>query len=130
MELVHSSLGLPPGGHYSQAVIANGFVFVSGQLPIVPGAPAREGSPPVPDGIAAQTRQALANLAAILRTAGSGLDKLVSVTVYLADIADWPAVNGIYAEILRDHRPARTIAVSPQLHYGCLIEVQATALAA
>jgi 2-iminobutanoate/2-iminopropanoate deaminase len=126
MEFIRSSLAPPPGGHYSQAVVANGFVFVSGQLPLAAG----QQAPTVPPGIAAQTRLAFGHLAAILEAAGSSLDRLVSVTVYLADIADWPLVNEIYAEILGGHRPARTIAVSPQLHHGCRIEVQATALAA
>ncbi len=112
-----------PAGHYSQAVIANGFVFVSGQLPIVPG-----GANEIPSGIDAQTRQALKNVAAILVAAGSNLKKLVSVTIYVTDIRDWPAVNRVYAELLEDHRPARAVAVSPQLHFGSLIEVQAIAL--
>jgi 2-iminobutanoate/2-iminopropanoate deaminase len=53
----------------------------------------------------------------------------VNVTIYLTDIENWPAVNRIYSEMLRDHRPARTVTVSPQLHFGCLIEIQAIALA-
>jgi 2-iminobutanoate/2-iminopropanoate deaminase len=127
MDIVRTSLAPPPGGHYSQAIVANGFVFASGQLPIIP-TPA-ETAPKIPDGIAAQTRQVFANLAVILEAAGSGLAKLVSVTVYVTDIADWPVVNEVYAEILGDHRPARTVTVSPQLHFGCRIEIQATALA-
>jgi 2-iminobutanoate/2-iminopropanoate deaminase len=117
MRHVRSHLGQQPRGHYSQAVTTNGFVFVAGQLPLVAG---RDDA--VPAGIEAQTRQALSNVSRILEAAGSGLDKLVSVTVYVTDIADWPIVNRIYAEILGDHRPARTVAVSPQLHFGCLVE--------
>jgi 2-iminobutanoate/2-iminopropanoate deaminase len=113
-----------PGGHYSQAVIANGLVFVAGQLPIVPRA-----GKEIPVGIEAQTRQALANVAAVLEAAGSSLNKLVSVTIYVSDIGDWPSVNRIYAEALGDHRPARAVAVSPQLHFGALVEIQAIALA-
>lgn len=124
MEFIRSSAGPQPGGHYSQAVVANGFVFVAGQLPLVPGEETM-----VPDGIEAQTRQALSNVARILQAAGSGLGKLVSVTVYVTDIADWPSVNRVYAEMLGEHRPARTVAVSPQLHFGCLVEIQATAVA-
>ena len=116
--------GPSSGGHYSQAVVANGIVFVAGQLPLIGD---RNGAVPV--GIEAQTRQALRNVAHILKAAGSGLHKLVSVTVYVTDIADWPAVNQVYAEMLGDHRPVRTVAVSPQLHFGCLVEVQATAIA-
>ena len=122
MEFISSDLGPHPRGHYSQAVVANGFVFVAGQLPLV-----AEGNGAIPVGIEAQTRQALKNVDRILEAAGSGLDKLVNVTVYVTDIANWPAVNQVYAEMLGNHRPARTVAVSPQLHFGCLVEIQATA---
>jgi 2-iminobutanoate/2-iminopropanoate deaminase len=124
MKFITNDQGSQPGGHYSQAVVANGFIFVSGQLPIIPGS---DGI--IPDGVAAQTRQALRNVAQILEYTGSSLNKLVSVTVYVTNIADWPEVNRVYAEILGDHRPARTVAVSPQLHFGCLVEMQATATA-
>jgi 2-iminobutanoate/2-iminopropanoate deaminase len=109
-----------PGGHYSQAVIANGFVFISGQLPVKLG-----GQHEIPEGIEAQTRQALANVGAILRAAHSSLDNVVSVTVFVTDIANWPAVNRVYAEVFGKHRPARVVAVSPQLHFGSLVEIQA-----
>jgi 2-iminobutanoate/2-iminopropanoate deaminase len=122
MNFVSTSDAPPPGGHYSQAVSANGFLFVAGQLPI-----ALSGG--IPDGIEAQTRQALASVEAILKAAGSGLDRVVSTTVYVSDIGLWPEVNRVYAEIFGAHRPARTVAVSPQLHYGALIEVQTIALA-
>lgn len=123
MDLITEAAGAPAaGGHYSLAVKANGFLFVAGQLPVRP-----EGG--IPDGIEAQTRQALTNVAAILTAAGSGLDRVVSATVYVSDIALWPEVNRVYAAVFGPHRPARTVAVSPQLHYGALVEVQAVALA-
>jgi len=115
------------GGHYSQAIVANGFVFVAGQLPIPPGG---AGAAAIPEGVAAQTRQALCNVAAILAAAGSGLDRTVSLTVFVSDIAHWPEVNRVYAEMMGAHKPARTVAVSPQLHFGALVEVQATAILA
>jgi 2-iminobutanoate/2-iminopropanoate deaminase len=124
MQKILTSDAPAPGGHYSQAVVANGFVFVAGQLPIPPGGAG------IPSGVEAQTRQALANVAAILKASGSGLDRTVSMTVFVSDIAHWPEVNRVYAEILGEHRPARTVAVSPQLHFGCLVEIQATALVA
>jgi 2-iminobutanoate/2-iminopropanoate deaminase len=114
----------PPGGHYSQAIVANGFVFVSGQLPIKPG-----GGHEIPAGIEGQTRQALSNVDAILRASGSDLDRVVSVTVYVTYIANWPEVDRVYADVLGKHRPARVVAVSPQLHFGSLVEIQAIALA-
>ena len=122
MNFVSTSEAPAAGGHYSQAVVANGFVFVAGQLPIRPGGG-------IPEGVEAQTRQALANVAAILKAAGSGLDKIVSATIYVSDIAHWPEVNRVYAEVLGAHKPARTVAVSPQLHFGALIEAQIVALA-
>jgi 2-iminobutanoate/2-iminopropanoate deaminase len=114
----------PPGGHYSQAIVANGFVFVSGQLPIKPG-----GGHEIPSGIEGQTRQALSNVDTILRAAGSDLDRVVSVTVYVTDIANWPEVDRVYGDVFGEHRPARVVAVSPQLHFGSLVEIQAIALA-
>ena len=122
MNFVSTSEAPAAGGHYSQAVVANGFVFVAGQLPIRPGGG-------IPEGVEAQTRQALGNVAAILKAAGSGLDKIVSATIYVSDIAHWPEVNRVYAEVLGAHKPARTDAVSPQLHFGALIEAQIVALA-
>jgi len=124
MKSVLTSRAPAPGGHYSQAIVANGFVFLAGQLPFDPAKPGD-----LPDGIAAQTRQALRNVAHVLDAAGSGLDRLVNVTVFVSDMAHWPEVNRVYAEMLGEHRPARTVAVSPQLHYGSLVEIQATALA-
>lgn len=111
----------PPGGHYSPAVRANGFVFVAGQLPMAPDGGG------APEGVEAQTRQALANVETVLKAAGATLADVVSATVYVTDIALWPAVNAVYAEIFGAHRPARTVAVSPQLHFGCLVEVQVIA---
>jgi 2-iminobutanoate/2-iminopropanoate deaminase len=124
MQYIRSDLAPQPGGHYSQAVAANGFVFVAGQLPLIAGS-----GNTVPAGIEAQTRQALKNVGHVLEAAGSGLNKLVSVTIYVTDIAHWPTVNRVYAETLGEHRPARAVAVSPQLHFGCLVEIQAIAIA-
>jgi 2-iminobutanoate/2-iminopropanoate deaminase len=123
IKTIETAQAPPPGGHYSQAVVANGFVFVSGQLPIKPG-----GGHEIPVGIEAQTRQALSNVDAILRAANSGLDHVVSVTVYVTDIANWPKVNQVYAEVFGSHRPARIVAVSKELHFGSLVEIQATAV--
>lgn len=124
IQSVETGQAPPPGGHYSQAIVANGFVFVSGQLPIKPGS-----SHEIPPGIEAQTRQALSNVEAILRAANSSLDRVVSVTVYVTNIEDWPKVNLVYADVFGEHRPARVVAVSSRLHFGSLVEIQAIALA-
>ena len=81
------------GGHYSQAIVANGLVFVSRQLPIVPGPERR-----IPDGIEAQAAQVFANLRAILETAGSGLDRLVNVQIFVPDMELWGSVNAVYRD--------------------------------
>jgi 2-iminobutanoate/2-iminopropanoate deaminase len=111
-----------PAGHYSQAVVHGGLVFVAGQLPhdmANPGRPAGDADE--------QTERALRNVEAILEAAGSGLDLLLSVTVYVADVALWPRVNAAYARVLGPHRPARSVVPVKELHHGYLVEVQAVA---
>lgn len=122
MQIVSTPHAPAPGGHYSQAVVHGGVVYVAGQLPLDPQRP---GHPPA--GIEAQTELVLDHLAAILGAAGSGLDRLLSVTIYITDIAQWGAVNAIYARRLGLHRPARAVVPVGGLHYGCLLEVQAVA---
>lgn len=112
-----------PGGHYSHAVKANGFVFVAGQLPI-----ARDGSKLMDAPFEQQVQQVLDNVAAALEAAGSATDLLVQVRVYVTDIASWPAFNDIYAKWIGSSRPARAVVPVPQLHYGFKIEIEAVAL--
>jgi len=109
-------------GHYSQAIVHGGMVYVAGQLPIVPGEPER-----VLSLFDDQARQVIDNVAAILEASGSGLDLIVKATVYIADIGHWPAFNAIYAEKLGAHRPARTVVPVAALHYGYLVEMDAIA---
>jgi 2-iminobutanoate/2-iminopropanoate deaminase len=113
----------PPAGHYSPAVVSGGFVFVSGQLPVVP----ETGERLAGADIEAQARQVFVNIAAILAAAGSGLDRVVRVTVYLTDIELWGRFNAAYAAIFGDHRPARTVVPVPALHHGVAIEVDVIA---
>ena len=109
-------------GHYSQAIVHEGLVFVAGQLPIDPRNPERRA-----EGFEAQARQVLANVAAILEAAGSGTDRILKATVYIAAIEHWPEFNRVYGEILGEHRPARTVVPVPELHYGYLVEVDVIA---
>lgn len=113
-----------PAGHYSQGIVQAGFVFVAGQLPLDPATGEVVGAP---DDIEAQTRQVLRNVGAILEAAGTGLDRLVSVTVFITSRSQWPAVNRVYADVLGSHRPARAVIPVLELRPGCLIEVQAVA---
>ena len=122
MKLV-STLAAPPArGHYSQAVVHAGIVYVAGQLPIVPAEPERRLAT-----FEDEARQVLANVTAILEAAGSGADLILRSTVYIADVSHWPAFNAIYAELLGSHRPARTVVPVAQLHYGYLVEMDAIA---
>jgi 2-iminobutanoate/2-iminopropanoate deaminase len=111
-----------PGGHYSQAVVYNGLVFVSGQLSIDPQTgEKRLGS------IEEQTEQVLGNVAAILQAAGSDMSRVLKMTVYVADIKLWEAVNKVYARVMGEYRPARAVVPTGALHYGFLIEIEAIA---
>jgi len=111
-----------PAGHYSQAVVQNGTVYVSGQLPIDP----RTGEKCL-ESIEAQTKRALENVAGILAAAGSGRGDVLKVTVYVADIELWDRVNKVYAEFFGEHRPARCVVPTRDLHFGFQVEIEAIA---
>jgi 2-iminobutanoate/2-iminopropanoate deaminase len=109
-------------GHYSQAVVHAGLVYVAGQLPLVPDDPAKK-----LEAFEAQARQVIGNVIAILEAAGSGAELILKATVYIADVAHWPAFNAIYAEKLGPHKPARTVVPVAALHYGYLVEMDVIA---
>ena len=112
------------GAPYSQAIKANGLVFVSGQLALRPGEKEL-----VPGGITEQTEQIFANLRAILEAAGSGLDRLLKTTVFLQDLGDFAAMNEVYARHVGDAPPARSTFEVAKLPSGALVEIEAVALA-
>ena len=122
MDTISTPFAPAARGHYSQAVVHGGLVFVAGQLPIVPDDPERK----LVD-FEAQANQVITNVLAILQAAGSSADTILRATVYIADIAHWPAFNRIYAERLGAHRPARTVVPVAQLHYGYLVEMDVIA---
>lgn len=111
-----------PAGHYSQAMVHAGLVFVAGQLPIDPSDRDRPlGS------VEEQTEQTLRNVEAILRAAGSSLGDVLQMTVYVSDIEMWGRVNQTYARVMGAHRPARAVVPVKELHHGFAIEIQAIA---
>ena len=112
------------GAPYSQAIKANGLVFVSGQLGLVPDHAELVGST-----IEEQTRQVFDNLEAILTEAGSGLERIVKTTVFLASRDDFPGMNSVYAERVGDVPPARATIEVAGLPSGALVEIEAIALA-
>lgn len=112
-----------PGGNYSQAVVHNGQIYLSGILPITPAGEKLSDAT-----IAEQTEQILANLEAILQAASSQRANVLKVTVFISDIAAWSTVNQIYARFFGDHRPARSVVPCSTLHYGFGIELEAIAI--
>ncbi len=112
-----------PAGHYSQGIILGNLLFVSGQLPIDPlTGEKKTGS------IEEQTLQALKNLKEILVSAGSDLKYVLKTTVYISDIGLWDRVNRVYSEFFGEHRPARSVVPTKELHYGFQIEIEAIAV--
>ena len=107
-------------GPYSQGFIAGGFVYTSGQIPVNPA----DGT--VPEGIAAQTEQSCKNVGAILEAAGSGYDKVIKTTCFLADIADFAAFNEVYAKYFTS-KPARSCVAVTDLPTGVLCEIETVA---
>jgi 2-iminobutanoate/2-iminopropanoate deaminase len=109
------------GAPYNQAIVAGELVFVAGQLGLKPGDTAVEGD------IAEQTEQALLNLKAILEAAGSSLDALVKTSVFLMDLADFPAMNEVYARYAGERPPARSTFQVAKLPAGAIVEIEAIA---
>lgn len=123
MTPIHAAGTARPVGHYSQAVIANGFVFVSGQVP----SDLATGTPLV-GSIEEQTEASLGNVRRILEAAGCGLEDTIQMTIFISRIEDWGAVNQTYARIMGGHRPTRAIVPVSPLHYGTGIEIQCVAV--
>lgn len=110
----------PPGGHYSQGIVHDGLVYVSGQLPIDPDTGQK-----VFGSVEEQTERVLKNMAAVLEAGGSSMDRVIKTTVYISDIQLWDRVNQVYAEHFRDHRPVRAVVPTRSLHYGFQVEIEA-----
>jgi len=111
-----------PAGHYSQAIVFNGLVYVSGQVPIDPVSGERRVGT-----TEEQTELVLRNVGEILKAAGSDLSRVLKMTVYITDISLWGAVNTVYSRVLGQHRPARAIVPIKELNHGFQIEVEAIA---
>lgn len=112
-------------GPYSQAIKAAGLVFISGQIPLDPASGEIEG-----DSIEAQTERVMKNIEAVLKAAGSDLDKVVKTTIYLTDLNDFSVVNGIYGSYFNDSPPARATVEVSSLPKGVKVEIDAIGLTA
>ena len=119
---IHTNNAPAAIGPYSQAIEANGMIFVSGQLPIDPATGAFAG-----EDIAAQTRQSLTNIKSILAEAGAGMEDVVKTTVLLKNIADFTAMNEEYAEFYTGDCPARAAFEVAALPKNALVEIEAIA---
>ena len=114
-----------PAGHYSQGVASGAHVYISGQLPVRP-----DGAIDPGQDFEAQATQAIGNMLAVLNAGGGAPRHLLKVTAYIVGVANWPRFNAVYAALLGDARPARTVVPVPELHHGFLVEVDAVALVA
>ncbi len=121
-KIIHTEKAPAAIGPYSQAVQAGNTLYVSGQIPIDPATGAFAGND-----IIAQTRQSLTNVRNILEAAGYSLTDVVKTTVLLADIADFAAMNGVYAEFFTENCPARACFAVKDLPKGALVEIEAIA---
>ncbi|MEH6609127.1 MAG: RidA family protein [Halioglobus sp.] len=108
-------------GHYSQFIQHNDLLFLSGQLPMAPGVNGAA------ENIDWQTSRVLANLLAVLKAAGSDKADVIQVRIYLVGVQNWDVVDKIYREFFGVHKPVRCIVPVPELHFGCLIEVEVVA---
>ena len=124
LEVIQSEASAAPIGPYSQAIKAGGFVFVAGEK----GINVKTGKM-VPGGIVPETRQTLENVKGILEAAGSSMDKVVSTFVFMTDLADFQAMNEVYAEYFTTNPPGRTTVQVAALPAGAHIEITAFALA-
>ena len=122
MKPIFTSRVPTPAGHYSQAIVHNGVVYVSGQLPIDPLTGEKRVGP-----IEEQTELALKNVAEVLIAAGSDINSVIKTTVYVADIELWDRVNTVYARFFGEHRPARAVVPTRDLHFGFQVEIEAIA---
>jgi len=120
-QAIHTTQAPAALGPYSQAIVAGGLVFCSGTAGIDPVTGA------IPDGIEAQTEQALRNLSAILEAAGASLADVVKTTIFYADVEDFARLNEVYARYLPDPPPARSAPAGIQLPHGLLISIEAIA---
>lgn len=121
---VVSTPGAPKAiGPYSQAIVHGGLVYTAGQVALDPATMEL-----VPGGVAEQADRALTNLTAVLAEAGSGLDRVIKTTVYLVDMADFGAMNEVYARHFGSHRPARSTVAVAGLPKGARVEIDVIAV--
>ncbi len=121
MEYIHTDKAPAAIGPYSQAIKAGDMVFTSGQIALMPNGEFLDGD------VKTQAKQVLKNLSEVLNEAGSGLEKVIKTTIFLADMGDFAEVNEVYAEAFGDHKPSRSTVAVKTLPKNALIEIEAIA---
>ncbi len=122
MKIINTLKMAKANGHYSQCIEHNGILYLSGQLPI------NQNSKKIPSSIEEQTDLVLKNVENILTEAGSSKNQILQVRVYIPNIELWDKVNDRYSVFFQDHKPTRCIIPTRELHFGCLIEIEITAI--
>src|SRR5215203_2815559 len=122
MKIIQPTDQPTPKGHYSPGIEHNGLIYVSGQLPMT--LDTRE---PFAGDIERQTELALQNVEHVLKTAGSDMNHVLQMTIYVSDMELWGKVNEVYARVMGDHRPARAVIPVKDLHFDTKIEIAAVA---
>ncbi len=122
MIYVSTDNALKPSGHYSQAVVYNDLIYISNQLSIDPDTGEKKIGT-----VEDETEAILKNIEMILNEAGSDINHIIRTTVYITDIAFWDKVNLVYSYFFGSHKPARSVVVVKDLHFGCKVGIEATA---
>ncbi len=122
MEIIQTDKMPKSNGHYSQCIHHNGILYLSGQLPIDPYTKS------IPKTIEEQTLQTLSNIELILNEAGSSKYEVLQIRIYISDILLWDKVNAVYSSFFEKHKPVRSVIPTRDLHFGCLIEIETTAI--
>ncbi len=122
MKVLHTVNMPKANGHYSQCIEHNGILYLSGQLPI------NQDSKAIPTSIEEQTDLVLKNIETILNEAGSSKNKVLQARIYISDIKLWEQVNNRYSFFFQKHKPVRCVIPTRELHFGCLIEIEITAI--
>lgn len=120
MEIIQSTEMPTSNGHYSMCIEHNGTLYIAGQLPLNP-------DKSIPSTIEDQTQLVLDKLDRIVNASGSSKEKIIQVRIYLSDIHLWDRVNKVYAQFFGSHKPVRAVIPTRELHYNCLIELEAIA---
>jgi len=122
MKIINTPKMPKSNGHYSQCIEHNGILYLSGQLPI------DQVTKTIPTTVEGQADLALKNVESILNEAGSSKNNVIQVRIYISNINLWDKVNERYSIFFEDHKPVRCIIPTRELHFGCLIEIEVTAI--